>query len=343
MYFKVYLPGLPDGPPPGGEGRQQHLHPADPQHWGVLSPLLYSLFTHDCVATHASNSIIEFADDTTVVGLITNNDETAYREEVRAFGVWCQENNLTLNVNKTKEMIVDFRKQQREHPPIHIDGTVVERVASFKFLGVHITEKLNWSTHTDSIVKKAQQRLFNLRRLKKFGLSPKALTNFYRCTIESILSGCITAWYGNCSAHNRKALQRVVRSAQRITGGKLPALQDTYTTRCHRKAIKIIKDNNHPSHCLFTPLSSRRRGHILYSISSTASLCNTCITSHFNYATLFTYSSHMYILYSIPSTVSCLCCSVPSLIHISLCTYSLSPYTVYKTVVLELLVRLLVG
>ncbi|XP_052337145.1 troponin T, cardiac muscle-like [Oncorhynchus keta] len=58
---------------------------------------------------------------------------------------------------------------------------------------------------------------------------------------------------------NRKALQRVVRSAQHITGGKLPALQDTYTTRCYRKAIKIIKDNNHPSHCLFTPPSSRRR------------------------------------------------------------------------------------
>ena len=104
----------------------------------------------------------------------------------------------------------------------------MERVVSFKFLGVHITDKLNWSTHTDSIVK-AQQRLFNLRRLKKFGSSPKALTNFYRCTIESILSCCITAWYGNCSAHNRKALQRVVKSAQRITGGKLPALQDTYT------------------------------------------------------------------------------------------------------------------
>jgi hypothetical protein len=67
----------------------------------VLSPLLYSLFTHDCVAMHASNSIIKFADDITVVGLIANNDETAYREEVRALGVWCQENNLTLNVNKT--------------------------------------------------------------------------------------------------------------------------------------------------------------------------------------------------------------------------------------------------
>jgi hypothetical protein len=59
----------------------------------ILSPLLYSLFTHDCMAMHTSNSIIKFA--------ITNNDETAYRQEVRAPGVWCQENHLTLNVNKT--------------------------------------------------------------------------------------------------------------------------------------------------------------------------------------------------------------------------------------------------
>ena len=55
--------------------------------------LSHCLFTHDCVAMHASNSIIKFADDTTVVGLITNNDETAYWEEVRALGVWCQKNN----------------------------------------------------------------------------------------------------------------------------------------------------------------------------------------------------------------------------------------------------------
>ena len=39
----------------------------------------------------------------------------------------------------------------------------MEKVEGFKFLGIHITDKLKWSTHTDSIVKKAQQRLFNLR------------------------------------------------------------------------------------------------------------------------------------------------------------------------------------
>ena len=69
----------------------------------MLSPLLYSLFTHDCMARHDSNTIIKFADDTTVVGLITDNDETAYREEVRDLAGWCQNSNLSLNVTKTKE------------------------------------------------------------------------------------------------------------------------------------------------------------------------------------------------------------------------------------------------
>ena len=87
--------------------------------------LLYFLFTHDCVATHAYNSIIKFADDTTVGGRITNKDKTANREEVKALAEWCQENNFSLNVKKTKELIVDFRKQQREHAPIHIYGAAV--------------------------------------------------------------------------------------------------------------------------------------------------------------------------------------------------------------------------
>ena len=95
-----------------------------------MCPLLDSLFSHDCVATHDSNAIFNFADDTTVVALITDNDGTAYREEVRELAVWCQENNLSLNVSKTKELIVDYRKRRAEQSPINIDGAVVERVES---------------------------------------------------------------------------------------------------------------------------------------------------------------------------------------------------------------------
>ena len=115
------------------------------------------------------------------------------------------------------------------------------------------------------MVKKVQQLRFNLRRLRKCGLAPKTLTNVYRCTIESILllRDCYIGQQSlslNYIARNYRALQRVVRSAQRITVGKLPALQDTYSTQCHRKDKKFIKDINHPSHGLFTPLSYRRRG-----------------------------------------------------------------------------------
>ncbi len=176
----------------------------------VLSPLLYSLYTHDCAATHSSNVIVKFADDTMVIGLITDNDETAYRAEVSTLTKWCQENHLSLNIDKTKELVVDFRRQSREHTHITIDKTPVERENSFKFLGVHITEDLTWSAHTDAVLKKSHQCLFFLRRLRKFGMSPSILRSFYTCTVESILTGCITAWFGNSTAGNRKALQRVV-------------------------------------------------------------------------------------------------------------------------------------
>jgi hypothetical protein len=86
------------------------------------------------------------------------------------------------------------------------DRARVERVKSWKFLSVHITDYLKWSLQTDSVVK-AQQRLFNL---KKLILAPKTLTDLYRCIIESILLSCITAWYGNCTVHNNRNLQRAV-------------------------------------------------------------------------------------------------------------------------------------
>ncbi|KAF7653729.1 hypothetical protein LDENG_00079240, partial [Lucifuga dentata] len=218
----------------------------------VLSPLLYSLFTYDCAAKHSSNIIFKYADDTTILGLITDNNETAYREEVKALNSWCQDNNLSLNVSKT-------RQQGGGHLPLYIGDAEVERVGSFKFLGVHITEDLSWTLHTDTVTKKAHQRLYFLRRLRKFGMNTSILTNFYRCTIESLLTGCITVWYGNCSAQSRKSLQKVVKAAQHIIGKRLPAIQDIFHQRCLQKVHSILKDHSHPAHRLFSLLPSGRR------------------------------------------------------------------------------------
>ena len=75
-----------------------------------------------------------------MVGLITDDDDTFYREEVRDLAVWCQDNNLSLNISKTKELIVNYRKWGAEPTPFNIDGVVVETVESFKFLGLHISK-----------------------------------------------------------------------------------------------------------------------------------------------------------------------------------------------------------
>jgi hypothetical protein len=99
-----------------------------------------------------------------MVDLITYNIERVYREEVRDLEVWCQDNNLSLNVSKTKELIVDYIKRRSKQAPVNIDGAVVERVESFKFLGVHIINELSWSKHTKTFVKIAWQHLFPLRR-----------------------------------------------------------------------------------------------------------------------------------------------------------------------------------
>ena len=201
--------------------------------------------------------------------------------------MWCKDNNLSLNVIKTKEMIVDYRKRRTERAPILIDGAAVEQVENFKFLGFHITNKLSWSKHTKTVVKRARQSLFPLRRLKRLGMGPQILKRFYSCTIESILTGCITAWYGNGSVSNLKTLQRVVHTARYVTGAKLPAIQDIYSRRCQRKALKIVKDSSHPSHRLFSLLL---HGKLYQSANSRSKRCCLIICYfYYYYIYFFTY------------------------------------------------------
>ena len=101
----------------------------------VLSPLFYSLYTYDCIATHHSNTIVKFTDGTVVVGLISNNNETACLDEVEVLSSWCKDNSLDLNVSNTKERLVDFRreKQRFHHTPLGIYTTLIERVSSYRY------------------------------------------------------------------------------------------------------------------------------------------------------------------------------------------------------------------
>ena len=114
--------------------------------------MLYSLCTND------PNTIVKFADDTVVVGPITNNNERAYLHEVSDLTTWSL-NSLFFNGGKTKEM-VDFCPQRRR------------------------SYTHSWTTQTDTEVMKARQRLYHLSQLRRFRVS---LDSFYSATIQSIL------------------------------------------------------------------------------------------------------------------------------------------------------------
>lgn len=98
----------------------------------------------------------------------------------------CAANNLSLNIKQTRELVIDFRRQQEKHLPLRV-GEDVKKVTSFKFLGTQISEDHKWTVNCTPLVKKDQQRLYFLRSLRRTNLSAKLLESFQHCSLESVL------------------------------------------------------------------------------------------------------------------------------------------------------------
>ena len=65
-------------------------------------------------------------------------------------------------------MIINFMQYSPFPPaPLTVKGSVIQRVVTYKLLGVYISEDLSWNAHIEHIVKKANKRLYPLRTLKK--------------------------------------------------------------------------------------------------------------------------------------------------------------------------------
>ena len=116
----------------------------------------------------SNNPILKFADDTAVLGLINIKNEIPYRSEVSKFVQLFNPNHLQLNVNKTKEMVIDFRRKDTEIMPLKLNDKIVEQVFTYKYLGVTIDEKLHWSDHINNIKSKGNNRLYFVRKLGQF-------------------------------------------------------------------------------------------------------------------------------------------------------------------------------
>ncbi|KAK3554317.1 hypothetical protein QTP70_020817 [Hemibagrus guttatus] len=85
------------------------------------------------------------------------------------------------------------------------------------------------------------------------------MCSFYWGTIESILTSCITVWFGGCTASCRKTLQCIVNAVSKIICVSLPSLVDIFHTCLTSRAIGIAADGPHPSNLHFSLLPSGRR------------------------------------------------------------------------------------
>lgn len=89
---------------------------------------------------------MKFANNTTVVGFTSGEDGSAYRDKEEGLSTCWTANDLLLNISKTKELKIDYRRKKTE-----IQADCVERVADFRFLRVHIEESLSWSVNTSEL------------------------------------------------------------------------------------------------------------------------------------------------------------------------------------------------
>ena len=121
----------------------------------------------------------KFVDDLTILEIVPRNSPPVMNFLVNDVYSYASEHKMMLNPTKCK-CIVDFLDYNTcTWSPIFIGNTVVERVRTFKLLGITIADYLKWDSHFDIIVWKANKRLHALRQLKKCGVSDQDIILVY--------------------------------------------------------------------------------------------------------------------------------------------------------------------
>ena len=135
---------------------------------------------------------------------------------------------------------------------------MLSKLNFFKFLGLTLSDDLSWEEHCTIVARKAQQRLYFLRQLKKFRARKEPLLQFYRATVESVLTFSISTWFCSSSQEDKDRLEKVFTTARKIVGCDLPSLQSLYNERATKRALKISADPVHPANSLFKSMRSGR-------------------------------------------------------------------------------------
>lgn len=218
----------------------------------VLSPVLFTLYTSDFQSNTEFCHVQKFADDTAIVGCIRNGQEDEYRKLIQDFVAWSDSNHLLLNTTKTREMVVDFRRPRPLPEPVSIKGDCVEVVHTYKYLGVQLDDKLDWTANTEALCRKGQSRMYFLRRLASFNICKKLLQIFYQSVVASALMYAVVCWGSSLKKKDAARLDKLVRKAGSVVGTELDILTSVAERRTLNRLLSIIDNPDHPLHSTIT-------------------------------------------------------------------------------------------
>ncbi|KAI4905431.1 hypothetical protein NFI96_002240 [Prochilodus magdalenae] len=240
----------------------------------------YSRHSWPLVAMIETPFTRKFSDDTAIVACVRGGQEAEYRNLVEDFVAWCHRNNLLLNTSKTKEMVVDFRRARPLTQPVFIEGVEVEMVRTYRYLGLHLDERLDWTANTDILYRKGQSRLYFLRRLGSFNVCRKLLQMFYQTVVSSCLFYAVVCWGGSIKKRDEMRLDKLVRRAGSVVGVELDSVVKVAERRSLHKLLCIMDDDGHPLHTIIMDRRSKFSGRLLSQSCSTDRLRRSfiCVT-----------------------------------------------------------------
>ena len=138
---------------------------------------------------------IKYVDDATAMEIIPRCSPSYLPFTVSDIYTYASLRGMKLNSKKCKEMIINFMQYSPFPPaPLTVGGSVIERVLTYKLLGVYISEDLSWNVHIEHIVKKANKRLYALRTLKESNLTIMQLVQVYCSIVRSVLEYACPVW-----------------------------------------------------------------------------------------------------------------------------------------------------
>ena len=176
----------------------------------ILGPLLFIIYINDIAQSSKHFNFIIYADDTTLCSTLkVNTDATQLNMELNNVSRWLNLNKLSLNVKKTKAMAFHMPQKKIIHPNIQINGSNIEFVDNFVFLGITINNKLNWNSHINKVTNKISKTVGILNKLRSF-LPSGVLQTIYNTLILPHMTYGILAW-GRHTNTIHKIQKRAIR------------------------------------------------------------------------------------------------------------------------------------